>query len=77
LRPLRLKGLIRRLAHSHTYVVTPEGIRVALFYTKVHDRLLQPLLAVDQQPVAIELRQALRTIDRSVDDYVSQARIAA
>jgi hypothetical protein len=28
LRRLRLKGLVRRLEHSHTYVVTPDGIRV-------------------------------------------------
>ncbi len=40
LRRLRLKGLIVRLEHSNTYVLTPDGVRVAVFYTKVHDRLL-------------------------------------
>jgi hypothetical protein len=75
LRRLRLKGLIRRLEHTNTYVLTAEGTRVALFYTKVHDRLLGPLLAADQPPAPLELRRALRQVDRSIDDYVARARI--
>jgi hypothetical protein len=38
LRRLRLKGVIRRLEHANTYVLTEDGIRVAVFYVKVHDR---------------------------------------
>jgi len=34
LRRLRLKGLITRLPHSNTYVLTGDGQRVAIFYTK-------------------------------------------
>lgn len=77
LRRLRLKGLIRRLPHSNTYVLTPDGLRVALFYTKVHDRLLRPLLAADAPPAPPPLRHALRTIDHHVDDYLAQARLTA
>lgn len=77
LRRLRLKGLIQRIPHTHSYVLTSDGIRVALFYTKVHDRLLGPLLAADQPPAPLPLRQALRVIDGAVDDYVSHARIKA
>ena len=33
LRRLRLNGLIRRIAHTHTYVLTPDGQRLAIFYT--------------------------------------------
>jgi hypothetical protein len=77
LRRLRLKDLIRRLEHQNRYVLTPDGIRVALFYTKLHDRLLRPLLAADQPPAPMELRQALRALDRTVDDYVVNSRIAA
>jgi predicted MarR family transcription regulator len=77
LRRLRLKGLIRRLEHQNRYVVTPEGIKVAVFYTKLHDRLLRPLLAADLPPAPMELRRALRVVERSVDDYVASARIAA
>lgn len=41
LRRLRLKGLITRVPHTNTYTLTPEGQRVAIFYTKVHNRLLR------------------------------------
>ncbi len=75
LRRLRLHGLIERLPHSNTYVPTPDGIRVALFYTKVHDRLLTPLLAADRPPAPPQLRQAIRTVERAVEDYVTNARI--
>jgi hypothetical protein len=47
---LRLNGLIERRQHTNTYTLTPDGQRVAIFYTKVHDRLLRPLLAADQPP---------------------------
>jgi hypothetical protein len=75
LRRLRLHGLIARIPHSNTYVLTPQGIRLALFYTKVHDRLLTPLLAADQPPAPLPLRRALHVIDENVDSYIDQARI--
>jgi hypothetical protein len=77
LRRLRLKGLIVRLEHSNTYVLTEDGQRFAVFYTKVHNRLLRPLMAADQPPAPLDVRQALRTLDRAVTDYIDQARIAA
>ncbi len=77
LRRLRLKGLVVRLEHSNTYVLTPDGQRVAIFYTKVHNRLLRPLLAADKPPAPPPVRQALRTLERRVRDYIDQARIAA
>jgi hypothetical protein len=75
LRRLRLAGLIRRIEHANRYVLTPDGIRAAIFYTKVHNRLLRPLLAADQPQAPAELRTALRTIDRHVEDYVTRARL--
>jgi hypothetical protein len=75
LRRLRLHGLIRRLPRSNTYVLTPDGIRIVLFYTKVHDRLLAPLLAADHPPAPLALRRALQVVDQSVDSYIVQARI--
>jgi hypothetical protein len=74
---LRRKGLIHRREHSHTYFVTSDGIRVAVFYTKLHNRLLQPLLAADQPPAPVQLRHALRAIDRCLDGYIANARLAA
>jgi hypothetical protein len=42
LRRLRLKGLIRRIERTNRYVLTPDGVRMAVFYTKLHNRLLGP-----------------------------------
>jgi hypothetical protein len=75
LRRLRLKGLIQRIEHTHTYTLTPEGQRLAIFYTKLNNRLLQPLLAADQPQAPPPLRQALTTIDHHVNDYNAQARL--
>ena len=72
---LRLNGLIQRRAATNTYDLTPEGQRVAIFYTKVHDRLLRPLLAADAPPAPAELRQALRVIDHHVHSYAANARV--
>jgi hypothetical protein len=40
LRRLRLGGRIRRLPHTNRYTLTEDGIRIAVFYTKVYNRLL-------------------------------------
>ena len=44
LRRLRLAGLIRRLPRSNRYTLTADGIRIAVFYTKLYSRLLVPRL---------------------------------
>jgi hypothetical protein len=75
LRRLRLNGLIHRIEHTHTYVLTPEGTRIAIFYTKLYNRLLRPLAAADQPQAPPALRQALATIDHHVDDYITRARL--
>jgi hypothetical protein len=75
LRRLRLAGLIRRISHTNRYVLTADGIKVAVFYTKLHNRLLRPLLAADQPQAPPELRTALRTIDQHIDAYISRARL--
>ena len=77
LRRLRLHGLIERQAGTNTYTVTPEGIRVAVFYTKLHARLLRPLLDGHQPPAPVELRRALATVERVLGDYVTNARLGA
>jgi hypothetical protein len=72
---LRRNELIQRLPHTNTYVLTDEGLRVAIFYTKVHDRLLRPLLAADQPQAPPALRNALHTIDTHVTQYIHTARL--
>ena len=75
LRRLRLNGLIRRIEHTHTYVLTPEGQRIAIFYTKLYNRLLRPLAAADQPQAPPALRQALTVIDHHIEDYIARARL--
>jgi hypothetical protein len=75
LRRLRLHGLITRLPRTNTYVLTPEGTRVTVFYTKLRDRLLHPLLEADKPPAPPELRRALTIIDRATSDYITNARL--
>jgi len=77
LRRLRLHGLIERVPHTHTYRLTPEGTRVAVFYTKLHDRLLAPLLEADRPPAPTDVRRTLTTIDRAITDYITNARLGA
>jgi hypothetical protein len=77
LRRLRMKGVIARLPGTNTYTLTNDGMRIAVFYTKVHDRLLRPLTAANNPPAPLPLRQALRVIDTYIDDYIGQSRLAA
>jgi hypothetical protein len=59
----------------NTYVLSDEGQRVAIFYTKVYERHLRPLLAADQPPAPPGLRNALHTIDTHVTQYIHTARL--
>ncbi len=63
--------------HRSTQRLTPDGIRVAVFYTKLHRRLLGPLLDADQPPAPIDVRRALATIDHAISDYITNARLGA
>jgi len=75
LRRLRVTGLIQRIDHTNQYVLTPDGVTMAVFHTKLHNRLLRPLMAARQPQAPAELRDALRVIDRQVSDYVTRARL--
>jgi len=58
---LRTNGLITRVPGKNRYRLTSDGLRFAIFYTKVHDRLLRPLLAADQPPAPPPIRKRCRT----------------
>ena len=60
---LSRNGLITRIPHRNLYALTADGLRFAIFYTKVHDRVLRPLMATDQPQAPPPLRAALRVID--------------
>ena len=79
LRRLRLHGLIERIPHSHRYEVTDLGIRVALFFTKVHSRILRPGLSqlfdgcpkAPNRPVAA----AMRRLEQALAALFDQAKL--
>jgi hypothetical protein len=72
---LSRNGLITRVPGKNRYRLTGDGLRFAIFYTKVHDRLLRPLLAADQPPVPPQLRKVLHTIDIHITQTIDHARL--
>jgi hypothetical protein len=73
LRRLRLHSLIERVPHTHRYRVTPQGLRIALFCTRLHDRVLRPgLTAV--LPEVISSEALLRP---AFDRFLREARLIA
>jgi hypothetical protein len=73
---LRRNGLIERLPGRNLYRLTDDGLAFAIFYTKVHNRVLRPLLATAHAPQAPPpLRAALRTIDTHIDARLAAARL--
>jgi hypothetical protein len=74
---LARNGLITRIPHRNQYTLTGDGLRFAIFYTKVHDRVLRPLMAGDQPQAPPALRAALCTIDAEIRQRISAARLPA
>jgi hypothetical protein len=72
---LRVNGLITRIPDKNRYRLTGDGLRFAIFYTKVHDRLLRPLLAADRPPAPAPIRNALHTIDIHITETIDRARL--
>jgi hypothetical protein len=78
LRRLRLHDLIERRPRTQRYTVTPRGLRVAFFYTKVYLRILRPGSAALTEPaddLPHPLRDALRQLDRAVDQLCAAAQL--
>jgi hypothetical protein len=80
LRRLRLHGLIERTPHSYHYRVTDSGLRVALFFTKVHSRILRPGLSqlFDGCPKAPNrpIATAMGRLQQAFVDLFEQAKLA-
>jgi len=80
LRRLRLHGLIARVPHTHRYRVTDEGLRTALFFTRVYARILRPGLA-RITPVAppgdTALQPYFTRLEGALDRWIDQAKLAA
>jgi DNA-binding PadR family transcriptional regulator len=80
LRRLRLHGLITRLPHTHRYQATAEGLRLALFLTRLQARVLRPGSTAILPEVATTdtiLRPAFDRLDRAITQFLQEARLAA
>ncbi len=72
---LARNGLIRRVPNRNQYLLTTDGQLFAHLYTKIYDRVLHPLTALDRPNAPPELAHALATIERIVNQRVTEARI--
>lgn len=78
LRRLRLKGLISRKSRSHRYFITPLGLRVAFFCTKLLLRILRPAwaaISTPPDPIRRPLRRVLRLLDEQIQELCAAARL--
>jgi len=79
LRRLRLKGLLQRVPHTTRYLVTPLGLHVALFFSKLYLRILRPGAAALADPpdsLPRPLQQALARVDAALADLWEHAQLA-
>jgi len=80
LRRLRLHGLIARIPKTHRYQVTPFGLRLALFVTRVHARLFRPAVALLTPALARDhapLRGAFDRLEREINTWCTEAKLVA
>ena len=79
LRRLRLHGLIARIEGTHRYTVTDHGLRLAVYLTRVHRRLLCNGLAdlLDQHAIPTPARRALDRFSAAVDRNIHEHRLIA
>lgn len=80
LRRLRLRELIERIPHSHRYRVTEEGFRTALFFLKVHARILRPGMASilpDAPGIGAPLRIAFEKLEAEINRVCLEAHLVA
>jgi hypothetical protein len=81
LRRLRLHGIIERIPCSHRYQLTPDGLRIALFFSRTYTRLLRPKLAEIipkiKPPISTPLRVAFDRLTAAIDVSCQEERLVA
>jgi hypothetical protein len=80
LRRLRLHGLIERIPRSHRFRVTPDGLRIAIFFSRTWARLLRPglsLIAPSAPENHSPLRRAFQTLESEIARFAQHQKIAA
>jgi predicted MarR family transcription regulator len=80
---LRRKGFIERVGGTQTYRLTPEGRRIACFFTKLAARVVVPALteleaaARPRAPAPRALVGAWRAYEREVEALIAASGVAA
>jgi predicted MarR family transcription regulator len=80
LRRLRAHGMIERIPRTHRYTITADGIRTALFLTRLSQRFLIPGMAHatgPSPPADSTLRTASRAYEAAINDLARDAGLAA
>jgi len=79
LRRLRLHGLITRIDGTHRYNVTEHGLRIAIYLTRVHNRLLIEGLSdlLDPDAATTPIRRHLDRFTDAVDANIREHRLIA
>jgi Mn-dependent DtxR family transcriptional regulator len=72
---LRRNGLITRIEGRNRYRLTDDGLAFAIFYTKVHNRVLRPLMTSSGPQAPPQLRATMHTIDAHIDTRLVDARL--
>lgn len=80
LRRLRLHGIIERIPRTHRFRITPEGLRVALLFSRTWARLLRPGLSLIAPPAPDNqhpLRRAFERLEKEIHSFTDAQKIAA
>jgi len=75
LRRLRLHGLLERIPKSQRYRLTPFGLKTALFYSRIFQRLLRPGLSQLHDPSpsnALPLTTAFNKFQATLDHFFTE-----
>ncbi len=79
LRRLRLHGLIERIPNTNRYQLTPRGLKTAMFYTRVYNRILRPGLAMLSPNAADQtttLRRRFTAMNDVINSWCDHAKLA-
>jgi hypothetical protein len=78
LRRLRVHGLIERIPRTHRYRATPDGIRIAMLFTRTYARVLRTGLSLDPSTSTQSAPPDLRDLDRAMNRFINhRLRLAA
>ena len=78
LQRLRLKGLISRIGNTYRYTVTTYGLHVALFFSKLYQRIFQlalPTIADTSHRLSRPLRHAFVRVEREIQRSCRDAQL--